>query len=56
MILILLNYHLHLQTPHLFYKGALEKLKSRKKTTNSSPNNTSDLNKYLITDIISFED
>ncbi|WKA05614.1 hypothetical protein VitviT2T_023573 [Vitis vinifera] len=31
-------------------------LKSRKKTTNSSPNNTSDLDKYLNTDIISFED
>ncbi|WJZ88271.1 hypothetical protein VitviT2T_007588 [Vitis vinifera] len=39
-----------------FYKGALEMLKSRKKTTNSSPNNTSDLDKYLNTDIISFED
>ena len=31
-------------------------LKSRKKTTNSFPNNTSDLNKYLNIDIISFED
>ena len=31
-------------------------LKSRKKTTNSSPNNTSNLDKYLNTNIILFED
>ena len=39
-----------------FYKGALEMLKSRKKATNSSPNNTTDLDRYLNTDLISFED
>ena len=39
-----------------FYKGALEMLKSRKKTTNSSPNNTTDLDRYLNIDLISFED
>ncbi|WJZ84094.1 hypothetical protein VitviT2T_003718 [Vitis vinifera] len=31
-------------------------LKSRKKTTNSSPNNTTDLDRYLNIDLISFED
>ena len=31
-------------------------LKSRKKTTNSPPNNTTDLDRYLNTDLISFED
>ena len=38
-----------------FYKGALEMLKSRKKATNSFPNNTTDLDRYLNTDLISFE-
>ena len=31
-------------------------LKSRKKATNSSPNNTTDLDRYLNIDLISFED
>ena len=31
-------------------------LKSRKKATNSSQNNTTDLDRYLNTDLISFED
>ena len=39
-----------------FYKGALEMLKSRKKTTNSFLNNTTDLDRYLHIDLISFED
>ena len=31
-------------------------LKIRKKTTNSSPNNTTDSDRYLNIDLISFED
>ena len=39
-----------------FYKSPLEMFKSRKKTTNSSPNNTTYIDRYLSIGTISFED
>ena len=42
--------------PLPYYKGALEILKSKKKTHSSSSSNTSDLDRYLGVDVISFED
>ena len=39
-----------------FYKGALEILKTRRKTTTSYPNDTNDIDKYLSVETIPFED
>ena len=39
-----------------FYKSPLEMFKSRKNATTSSPNNTTDINRYLGVKTISFED
>ena len=39
-----------------FYKSPLEMFKSRKKTTTSSPNNTTDIDRYLSVETIPFED
>ena len=39
-----------------FYKSPLEMFKSRKKATTSSPNNTTDIDRYLSVETISFED
>ena len=39
-----------------FYKSPLEMFKSRKKATTSSPNNTTDIDRYLSVEKISFED
>ena len=39
-----------------FYKSPLEMFKSRKKATTSSPNNTTDIDRYLSVEIIPFED
>ena len=39
-----------------FYKSPLEMFKSRKKATNSSPNNTTDIDRYLSVETITFED
>ena len=39
-----------------FYKIPLEMFKSRKKTTTSSPNNTTDIDRYLSVETIPFED
>ena len=38
------------------YKNSLEMFKSRKKTTTSSPNNTTDIDRYLSVETILFED
>ena len=39
-----------------FYKSPLEMFKSRKKATTSSPNNTTDIDRYLSVETIPFED
>ena len=39
-----------------FYKNSLEMFKSRKNATTSSPNNTTDIDRYLSVETISFED
>ena len=39
-----------------FYKSSLEMFKSRKKATTSSPNNTTDIDRYLSVKTIPFED
>ena len=39
-----------------FYKSPLEMFKSRKNATTSSPNNTTDIDKYLSVETIPFED
>ena len=39
-----------------FYKSPLEMFKSRKKATTSSPNNTTNIDKYLSVETITFED
>ena len=39
-----------------FYKSPLEMFKSRKKATTSSPNNTTDIDRYLSIETIPFED
>ena len=39
-----------------FYKSSLEMFKSRKKATTSSPNNTTDIDRYLSVETIPFED
>ena len=39
-----------------FYKGALEILKTRRKTTISSPDDTNDIDKYLSVETIPFKD
>ena len=38
------------------YKSTLEMFKSRKNTTSSSPNNVSDIDRYISVDTIPFED
>ena len=43
-------------TSSYFYRSPLEVLKSRKKATTSSPNNTTDIDRYLSVETISFED
>ena len=39
-----------------FYKSPLEMFKSRKNATTSSPNNTTDIDRYLNVETILFED
>ena len=39
-----------------FYKSPLEMFKSRKNATTNSPNNTTDIDRYLNVEIILFED
>ena len=39
-----------------FYKSPSEMFKSRKKATTSSPNNTTDIDRYLSVETIPFED
>ena len=39
-----------------FYKSPLEMFKSRKKATTSSPNNTTDIDRYLSVETIPFDD
>ena len=43
-------------SPSSFYKNPLEMFKSRKKATTSSPNNTTNIDRYLGVETIQFED